>query len=130
MVIYCDACKIFTDTCILLNFLNLCIIIPNLEVTIRQNDKPCYDSEIRSLSRKFDRQKAIAVRSKNGNDSFKYKRYRNKANDMKKHAKEAYHKNIEAVISDSQTNKPKLYWKLLKQLVKSNTNAKTIPPLK
>ena len=34
------------------------------------------------------------------------------------------------VISESHTHNPKLYWKLLKQLVKSNTNAETIPPLK
>ena len=59
-----DACKIFTDT--MLNFLNLCI--PNKEVTIRLNDKPWYDSEIRTLSRKRDRQKAITVSSKNAND--------------------------------------------------------------
>ena len=58
------ACKIFTDT--LLNFLNSCI--PNKEVTIRPNDKPWYDSEIRTLSRKRDRHKAIAVRSKYAND--------------------------------------------------------------
>ena len=76
-----DACKIFTYT--LLNFLNLCI--PNKEVTIRPNDKPWYDSEIRSLS-------------KNANDWLKYKQYRNKVNNMKKHAKEVYYNNIEDVV--------------------------------
>ena len=121
-----DACKIFTDT--LLNFLNLCI--PNKEVTIRLNDKPWYDSEIRILSRKHDRQKAIVVSLKNANDWLKYKQYRNKVNNMKKHAKKVYYNNIEDVISESHTHNPKLYWKLLKQLVKSNTNAETIPPLK
>ena len=49
---------------------------------------------------------------------------------MKKHAKEVYYNNIEDVISESHTHNPKLYWKLLKQFVKSNTNAETIPPLK
>ena len=35
--------------------------IPAKEVTIRPNDKPWYDSEIRRLSRHRDRQKAFVI---------------------------------------------------------------------
>ena len=58
---------------LLIHCLNLCI--PNKEVTIRLNDKPWYDSEIPTLSRKHDRQKAIVVSLKYANDWLKYKQY-------------------------------------------------------
>ena len=48
----------------------------------------------------------------------------------KKHAKENYFNNLETVITDSDKSNPKLYWKILKQLNKSNKNSETIPPLK
>ena len=46
--------------------------IPNKEVTIRPNDKPWFDSQLRTLSRQRDRQKARAIKSKNLNDWNKY----------------------------------------------------------
>ena len=32
------------------------------------------------------------------------------------------------IITDSDKSNPKLYWKILKQLIKSNKNSETIPP--
>ena len=35
---------------------------------------------------------------------------------------------METVITDSDKSNPKLYWKILKQLIKSNKSSETIPP--
>ena len=48
-----EASEPFTST--FLNFVKQCI--PSKTVTIREDDKPWYDSEIRSFSRKRDKQK-------------------------------------------------------------------------
>ena len=37
---------------------------------------------------------------------------------------------MEDLIVDNSKTNPKLYWKLLKQLIKTNKNCETIPPLK
>ena len=52
-----DACERFTYK--LLEMMTQ--FIPSKEVTIRPNDKPWYDSEIRRLSRHRDRHKAIVI---------------------------------------------------------------------
>ena len=101
--------------------------IPNKEVTIRPNDKPWFDSQLRTLSRQRDRQKARAIKSKNLNDWNKYKILRNKVNNMKKNTKVKYFYNLENVITESDKSNPKLFWKILKQLLKSNENSETIP---
>ena len=49
---------------------------------------------------------------------------------MKKHAKEQYYNNMENLILESSRTNPKVYWKLLKQFIKSNKNCEIIPPLK
>ena len=123
-----EACDIFTTK--IIDFCHACI--PSKELTIRPNDKPWFDSQLKSLSRRRDRQKVKAIKSKNQNDWTKYKVFRNKVNNMKKkkHAKENYFNNLETVITDSNKSNPKLYWKIFKQLIKSNKNSETIPTLK
>ena len=70
--------------------------ISSKEVIIRSNDKPWYDSEIRQYSRKRDRQKVIAVRSKGIGQNTK--KMRNKVNNLKTHAKEQSH--IEGILNN------------------------------
>ena len=53
------ACTQFTD--LILKYMDECI--PSKDVTIRPNDKPWYNSEIRLYSRKRDRQRTKAVRT-------------------------------------------------------------------
>ena len=104
--------------------------IPSKDVLIRPNDKPWYNSEIRSHSRQRDKLKTKALKTNKTDDWTKYKHARNKVNNLKKYAKEQYFSNMEDSIVDSNKNNPKLYWKLLKQLVKSNKKCEIIPPLK
>ena len=100
--------------------------IPSKDVLIRPNDKPWYNSEIRSHSRQRDKLKTKALKTNKTDDWTKYKHARNKVNNLKKYAKEQYFSNMEDSIVDSNKNNPKLYWKLLKQLVKSNKKCEII----
>ena len=61
--------------------------IPSKLVTIRPNDNPWYDSQVRTFSRQRDRQKKIANKSTKLNDWAKYKHLRIKVNNLKKHVK-------------------------------------------
>ena len=79
------ACAKFTST--LMHFIEQCV--PNKEIIIRPNDKPWYDSTIRSHTRKRDRAKK-ALKSGSLADWKSFKRLRNKVNNLKKHAKERF----------------------------------------
>ena len=74
-----EACSKFND--IFLDFVNSSV--PSKNVLIRPDDKPWYDSEIRRLSRKRDRQKRKFKKSSNLNILARYKFYRNKVNNLK-----------------------------------------------
>ena len=64
-----EACDTFTT-----KIFDFChAYIPRKEETIRPNDKPWFDSQPRTLSRRRDRQKVKAIKSKNENDRTKYK---------------------------------------------------------
>ena len=117
-----------TFTYLITKYMDECI--PSKDVIIRPNDKPWYNSEIRTHSRQRDKQRTKAIRTQRTEDWTKYRHTRNKVNNLKKYAKEQYFCNMEHLIIDSNNNNPKLYWKLLKQLVKSNKSCETIPPLK
>ena len=52
-------------------------------------------------------------------DILKYKKQRNKVNNMKKKAKENFESNLDNILLDNSTN-PKAYWKIMKMLIKSN----------
>lgn len=97
--------------------------IPSSLVTIRPNHKPWYNSVIRKTSRQRDRQKTIALRTKTVNDWSVYKEIRNKVNNMKKYAKQIFFDNLEFTMQDLNTTDPRQYWKLVKMLVKENSNS-------
>ena len=80
------ACAQFTNK--IHDFINLCI--PSKVVTIRPNDKPWYDSEIRMLSKYRDRKRRISLVSNTTSSWSKYKRLRNKVNKLKKFAKQHF----------------------------------------
>ena len=75
-----EATDLFTST--FLKLVKQCI--PSKTVTIRGDDKPWYDSEIRSFTRKRDKQKRKAIKTGNPNDWGTYKKLRNKVNNLKK----------------------------------------------
>ena len=121
-----NACENFTS--VFINLAKECI--PCKEVTIRPNDKPWYDSEIRTASRKRDRLRNKAAKSGTTQDWQNYKKIRNKVNNLKNHAKEQFFSNIESTIIEAKNTNPKQYWKLVKYFIKSNKGAEVIPPLK
>lgn len=112
---------------IFLNFVQECI--PSKEVTVRSDDKPWYDNEIRKFSRKRDRLKTTAVTNKRSEDWRKYKKVRNKVNNMKKFAKERFYNNLEHTITENYSQNKRDFWKLTRYFVKSNTASASIPPL-
>ena len=96
-------------------------------VTIRPQDKPWYDSEIRKTSRQRDRQKRKAIKTNNPSDWLSFKIYRN---NLKKHAKEIFYSNLELSLLDFKSNSPRKYWKTIKMLLKDHSsNCNEIPPL-
>ncbi len=107
------------------------LIFPTYFITIRPNDKPWYNSEIRRTSRQRDRQKSKAIKTGNPADWCIFKRLRNNVNNMKKHAKDTFFNNIEYTLNDLSSTNQLQYWKLIKMLVKDNSSkCETIPPLK
>ena len=110
-----------------LNYVHECI--PSKEVTVRSDDKPWYDNEIRKFSRKRDRLKTTAVTSKRPEDWRNYKTVRNKVNNMKKIAKERFYNNLEHTITENFSQNKRDFWKLNRYFIKSNTASASIPPL-
>ena len=88
-----EACLTFTN--IFLDMVKSCI--PSKQVTVRPDDKPWYDHEIRHFSSKRDRVKRKL--SQSGSNAFReqYKKLRNKVNNLKKHAKENFLTTLKAL---------------------------------
>ena len=118
-----EASSLFTN--IFIEFAKLCI--PSKTIVVREDDKPWYDSEIRRNSRKRDRLKKKAIQSGNLNVWNKYKLFRNKVNNQKKHAKELFHNNLDIIFSDFQNNEERKIWKVICHFVKNNKSASCIP---
>ena len=83
------------------------ICIPSKRITVRPNDKPWFDSEIRHYVRIRDRLKRKARNSGTSDSMNKYKHIRNKVNNLKKHAKEKFYNNLEISLSDFHNNDKK-----------------------
>ncbi len=121
-----DAAELFT-----VKFIDLAKqCIPRKEVTIRPNDKPWYDSEIRRTSKLRDKARKKAIHTGGSNDWDKYKTIRNRVNNMKKYAREAFYNGIESELTGAFSNDKKYFWKLVRYFVKDNNTSNTIPALK
>lgn len=120
-----EAVDFFTTS--FLNFVKECI--PSKEITVRSDDKPWFDSELRKWCRKRDRLKAIATISKKPTDWRKYKDTRNKVNNMKKYAKDRFYNNLELTLTDNYDSNRRNFWKLTRYFIKSNSSSVLIPPL-
>lgn len=104
--------------------------IPSKLVTIRPNDKPWYDSEIRRISKLRDKLRKKAIQFGRAEDWVKFKTLRNKVNNMKKHARESFYNDIEFNLTESFSNNKRNFWKLVRLFVKESKSSGTIPPLK
>ena len=63
-----------------MDFIRQCI--PSKRITVRNDDKPWYDSTIRKYSKLREKQKIKASRSKRAEDWIEYKKLRNKVNNL------------------------------------------------
>ena len=97
-------------------------------VTIRNSDRPWFNSELRREIRKRDRIRKIAKKFSKQSDIDKYKKQRNKVSNLKKTAKEHFEQNLDTLILENISNL-KTYWKITKMLIKSNKGYSNIPPL-
>jgi len=88
-------------------------------VTVRPNDKPWYDSEIRRFTKYRDRQRSIARKRNSQVHWSKYKKLRNKVNNLKTFVKSRFFTNIENQIEDYSVNTSKKYWKSIKDVMKN-----------
>ena len=102
--------------------------IPEKVIIIRPKDKPWFDSALRKEIRIRNRLRKIALKSNKAEDIKKFKKSRNKINNMKKHAINNYYNNLEFTLLDSSKNNSKLYWKLLKNVFNVKSSSE-IPPL-
>ncbi|KAK3082416.1 hypothetical protein FSP39_020964 [Pinctada imbricata] len=118
------ACEKFTE--IFSSFVKQCI--PIKQVTIRQNDKPWFNSDLRREIRIRDR---LWKKAKSGSIHHinKYKRQRNKVNNMKKYARESFFLEVNGFIDTLSCQDSKSFWKLVKLLTKSSGKSSVIPPL-
>ena len=57
--------------------------IPSRNVTVRPDDKPWYDSELRHFTKCRDRLRKVALKTNSKTSWIKYKRMRNKENNLK-----------------------------------------------
>ena len=81
-----EACTSFTN--IFLDMVKSCV--PSKQITVRPDDKPWYDHEIRHFSSKRDRVKRKLAKSGSYVLRVQYKILRNKVNNLKKHAKKLF----------------------------------------
>ena len=103
--------------------------IPTKTITVRDYDKPWFNNEIRKEIRLRDRLRKNVFKFGRESDTLKYKKQRNKVNNMKKKAKENFESKLDNILLDNSTN-PKTYWKIMKMLIKSNKGSNCIPPLR
>ena len=104
--------------------------VPSKQITVRPDDKPWYDHEIRHFSSKRDRVKRKLAKSGSNFLREQYKILRNKVNNLDKHAKENVFNNLESSTTDFYSNDRKQFWKTVRHFVKNSSNTSTILPLK
>ena len=117
-------CNIFTDT--FLRVARECI--PTKMVTVRNNDRPWFNSELRREIRKRDRIRNTAKKYNKQSDIDKDKKQKIKVNNLKKIAKEHFEHNLDNIILENISN-AETYWKIMKMLIKSNKGCSNIHPL-
>jgi hypothetical protein len=103
--------------------------IPTKTITVRDYDKPWFNNEIRKEIRLRGRLRKNVFIFGRESDTLKYKKQKNKVNNMKKKAKENFESSLDNILLDNSTN-PKTYWKIMKMLNKSNKGSNCIHPLR
>ena len=103
--------------------------IPSKIITVRPNDKPWFDSELRRFIKYRDRQRKTALHKCTPSSWEKYKRLRNKVNNLKKFARKHFFENIEFNIESDSLNNKRGYWNSLKGIINNYKDPESIPIL-
>jgi hypothetical protein len=75
--------------------------IPTKIVTVRNSDRPWFNSELKREIRKRDRIRKTAKKYSKQSDIEKYKKQRNRVNNLKKIAKEHFEQNLDNLILEN-----------------------------
>lgn len=117
-------CVRFTEK--YLEFARECI--PTKTITIRDRDKPWFNSGIKREMKIRDSLHKKMRKQPNINNICKYKVQRNKVNNMIIHAKQQFFLNSNDFL-DENSSDPKLFWSLVKKLMGNVGRSCTMPPL-
>ena len=77
--------------------------IPSKTILICEKDKPWFSNEVRKEIRICDRLRKKLLKSQNENNIIKYKKQRNKVNNMKKIAKEKFENNLDNFLLNNSS---------------------------
>ena len=112
-------------------FLKFCDeCIPRKKVLIRQNDKPWFSSELRYNIKLRDRFRKTYFKSKRDSDRSKFKRQRNRVNNMLKYAKDNFINKIDDILFNQETrNSNKTFWQVMGRFMGKKGTSIIIPPL-
>jgi len=119
-----ESARLFTES-----FLSIAKrIVPNKTVTVRPNDKPWYNNELRNKRRDMLKLYRLAKNDKKGNMWVAYQRCRNTyMNDIRR-AKLTYENTrLKSLACGHKTSKQ--WWKVLKQVGKMGNSNASIPPI-
>lgn len=103
--------------------------IPSKQIRVKQTDKPWFNSDIKREIRIRNRLHKNARARPSDSAIDKYKRQRNKVNNMKKHAREQFFMSANEYVDSLIKTNPKSYWSLIKRLMKGTGPQYSIPPL-
>jgi hypothetical protein len=116
-----DMCNQFTKT-----FLELAMeCIPTKTITVRYNDKPWFQW---IPERNTYQGPTKILKYHRNSDICKYKKQRNRENNLKKIVKENFEIHLDNIILENASSS-KTYWKIMKMLLKSNKRSGNFPPL-
>ena len=102
--------------------------IPNKNVTIRPQDLPWINNNIRKLMRKRNRSYRKYKRSKTVQNYSKFKRIRNDITSLLRKSKQDYTESLANKLKSSNLSS-KDYWNTLKSFIKPAQSSSEIPPL-
>ena len=103
--------------------------VPKITFTVRPNDKPWMNSEIRKEIRKRDRLYHKAKISKSQIHWQNFKNKRNEVIDLIRSAKSNYMKKLQSSLSDPNL-KPKAWYKIVNEITKLKNKNNPSPPLR
>ena len=103
--------------------------IPNKLVSLRCNDKPWFNSNLRRMKRRCMRLYKIYKKKKDIRSHDAYKEYNSQYRDEIKLCKKVYNDSRVASLAKDAFLKPRKWWKLLKNINKENETFESIPSL-